>query len=462
MDKNPEVSIIIRAKDEEKWIASCLSNVFRQEFKNFEVILVDNNSTDRTVEKAKSFQVEKIVSINKFLPGKALNLGIRHSRGKYLVFLSAHCIPVNEKWLSKLLSNFDNEKTAGVYGRQEPMAFTEDVDKRDLINIFGLDKKVQKKDPFFHNANSVIRRDLWEKYPFSETANNIEDRIWAAEVLKNGFQIVYEPEASVYHYHGINQGRNIERARNVVRILEELHPSNSINDFEDNKVTVIIPVRSPVERIGSVSLLELAIESVQNSKYVDKIIVAGDNKDHLEIARSSGAETVMRPKELSYDYIELIKVYQYVLNSIYDEGNLPDLVFLAQERYPFRPFWLVDNMLERLINSDSDSVIAAQPVFNSLWRTDGSSLVRVDKGFMPTKYKEPVLKALYGLGCIMHSGLILQGKKIGDKLGLCIVDNPYSHIMVRTQEELRMAEILQHQWRNYLKKEDYCNSAEGY
>jgi len=454
----PEVSIIIRAKNEEKWISSCLSSVFRQDFDSFEVILVDNNSTDRTVEKAKAFPISEVLSIEHFLPGKALNLGMAHSRGNYLVSLSAHCIPTNEKWLSKLLSNFEDEKIAGVYGRQEPMAFTEDIDKRDLINIFGLDKKIQKKDPFFHNANSMIRRDVWEKYPFSETTSNIEDRIWAIEVLKQGYTIVYEPEASVYHYHGINQGRNIERARKVVRILEELHPcNNNLNDFEDNKVTVIIPVRGPVKRIGSVSLLELTIESVRTSKHVEQVVVAADNEEHLKIARSNNAEAILRPKELSYDYIELIKVYQFVLNQMAERTKIPDLVFLAQEKYPFRPSSLVDKMVEHLLNSASDSIIAVKPIFNSIWRQNNGSLTRIDKGFLPTKYKEPLFMSLYGLGCLIHSGLILQGKKIGDKTGLFVVDDPYSRIRAETWEEMKIVGILYPEWKKYVKNEEKCH-----
>ena len=47
------VSIIIRTKNEERWITSCLKSVFKQEYDNFEVIIVDNESSDRTIKKAK-------------------------------------------------------------------------------------------------------------------------------------------------------------------------------------------------------------------------------------------------------------------------------------------------------------------------------------------------------------------------------------------------------------------------
>eukprot|EP01026_Neomeris_dumetosa_P037162 TRINITY_DN30092_c0_g1_i1.p1 TRINITY_DN30092_c0_g1~~TRINITY_DN30092_c0_g1_i1.p1 ORF type:complete len:113 (+),score=6.45 TRINITY_DN30092_c0_g1_i1:90-428(+) len=87
---NPKVSIIIRTKNEEKWIGSCLDAVFRQSFRDFEVVLVDNSSTDRTVEKAKKYPIT-LVELEEFLPGKAINDGVRASKGEILVILSGHC-----------------------------------------------------------------------------------------------------------------------------------------------------------------------------------------------------------------------------------------------------------------------------------------------------------------------------------------------------------------------------------
>jgi len=455
MKKNNKVSIILRAANEEKWISSCLSGVFRQEFSDFEVILVDNCSSDRTIEKAKQFPIIKIVTINQFMPGKALNLGIRESSGSYIVCLSAHCIPTNEKWLGNLLSNFNDNRIAGVYGRQEPMAFTNDVDKRDLINIFGLDRKVQKKDPFFHNANSMLRRDIWEKIPFSDTTTNIEDRIWAKEVLRRGYQIIYEPEASVYHYHGINQGRNIQRAKNIVRILEEIHPSfRGEYIHSDMNINAIIPVRGEVKFIKGVSLLELAIKSLSKSKYIKDIIVAADNDEHLKIAESLGSRIIHRPTELSYEYIEVIKVYQYVLTQLLDEGNLPEVVVLAQEVYPFRPIKLVDSMIKRLVNSDRDCIIACKPIYKTLWRGNEDNLLRVDSGFMPSKYKEPLFMALYGLGCVMDPHIILRGDKIGENAGLMIVNDPYSSITASSSEALKMVEALLPKWKGYIQNKE--------
>ena len=91
------ISIIIRTKNEENWIGLCLRSIKSQSYKNYEVIIVDNNSVDYTIEKAKSIIHDiSICKIDENKPGKALNLGIENSKGKYIVCLSAYCIPVTE------------------------------------------------------------------------------------------------------------------------------------------------------------------------------------------------------------------------------------------------------------------------------------------------------------------------------------------------------------------------------
>ena len=66
--KSKKVSIIIRTKNEERWIGRCLESIFKQNYKNFEVIIVDNESTDKTLEKLKNFKIKKVVKIKKYLP----------------------------------------------------------------------------------------------------------------------------------------------------------------------------------------------------------------------------------------------------------------------------------------------------------------------------------------------------------------------------------------------------------
>ena len=74
--RQPTVSIIIRTRNEERWITPCFEALFSQSYQDFEIVVVDNESTDKTLDKIRQFSVEKILTISDYLPGKALNLGI--------------------------------------------------------------------------------------------------------------------------------------------------------------------------------------------------------------------------------------------------------------------------------------------------------------------------------------------------------------------------------------------------
>ncbi|MCW5888398.1 MAG: glycosyltransferase family 2 protein, partial [Anaerolineales bacterium] len=155
------ISIIIRTHNEERWIRECLRRIQQQTIQDVEIILVDNRSTDQTVARARQIYPEiKLVTIEEYLPGLAINAGIRVAQGEYIAILSAHCLPVKDDWLATLIANCEDPQVAGVYGRQIPTSYSSPQDKRDLLVTFGLDKRIQKKDLFFHNANSLIRRAL--------------------------------------------------------------------------------------------------------------------------------------------------------------------------------------------------------------------------------------------------------------------------------------------------------------
>ena len=218
------VSIIIRGKNEEDWLGLCLRSIREQTYTNHEIIYVDNESSDSSIDIANYYKVAKIKKIKNFLPGEAINIGIKASKGIYIVIISAHCIPRDRNWLSALVQSIQPDKIAGVYGRQLPLPSTSPDDARDLLITFGDESRIQKKDPFFHNANSIIKRSVWNQVNFDNSITNIEDRDWAKKILDLGFHIKYDPRAGVYHYHGLHQHNNYEsfRASAVNSLIQKI------------------------------------------------------------------------------------------------------------------------------------------------------------------------------------------------------------------------------------------------
>ena len=142
---------------------------------------------------------------------------------------------------------------------------------------------MQIRDTFFHNANSAFRKELWKKFPFDEQVTNIEDRVWGQKVIENGFKIIYQPKASVYHYHGIHHNQNPERAKNVVRILDGLKSTSTKKNLKFKKSS------NSVEKVNSI-LFEKRENVLKKSKsknfdrtlkYDKKNIVSSTNPTNI-------------------------------------------------------------------------------------------------------------------------------------------------------------------------------------
>ena len=414
------ISIIIRTKNEERWIGHCLEMIYKQTLQDFEVVLVDNKSDDHTVEIAKRYPVDHFVNIDEFLPGRALNEGIRTSHGNYIVCLSAHCVPKDEFWLENLRKNFNGGgNLAGVYGRQLPVSFTDAVDKRDLLIVFGQDYRIQKKDYFFHNANSMLPRSIWKKFPFDEQVTNIEDRVWGKQVIEAGYTLAYDPEAAVFHHHGLHQGNNEKRANGVVSILEKVdkevvsHLPDSMLPINRNVSAVILIENKPHD----VKKLKLALNEIYKTKYINRIFLVSSSVIHepdsrcqfidrnfLNITKDSSLEEVLRE----------------TLICIEKSGDYPDALIYIN---PFKYEKFSSDMLDELVFDSShkglDTVFFADQTYEHIWYMDEQgNFSQVDESLERKEYRKPLFKALYGLGCITSSIYLRKGRLIGDRVGI--------------------------------------------
>jgi len=196
---NNSISIVIRSKNEEKFIGKVLEKIFSQKVDySFEVIVIDSGSKDKTLEIVKKFPIRIYqIPTRKFTFGYALNYGVKLSNGKYIVFLSAHAIPENDKWLKSLIVPLvKNENVVATYGKQKPILGLNPLEEMELLEWFS-DKKPKC---IFSNANCAIKKEILYKFPFDENILSSEDRLWALK-LPAEFKIEYVPSASVLHSH---------------------------------------------------------------------------------------------------------------------------------------------------------------------------------------------------------------------------------------------------------------------
>ena len=203
---SPQVSIVIRTKNEARFIGATLKRIFEQATTlNYEVIIVDSGSTDGTVAIVRQYPVCLFeIAPTEFTYGYALNYGARLAKSDYIVNLSAHCVPVDSYWLDRLVTPLlSNHALAATYGKQVPILGHNPFEERATLDAFGIQGNGRIK-AIFSNANCAIKRRVWEAHPFDEEAPFAEDFIWATQVSSAECRIQYAEAAAVFHSHAFD------------------------------------------------------------------------------------------------------------------------------------------------------------------------------------------------------------------------------------------------------------------
>lgn len=224
----PLVSIVIRTLNEEKHLPELLQKIKQQDQSKMqvEVVLVDSGSTDKTLEIAKKFKC-RITHIKKenFTFGRSLNYGINFAKGDYLVFISGHCIPVEDNWVEKLVQPLVDGVASYSYGRQVARDTTKFSEKQIFDKFYPTESKIPQEGFFCNNANAAIKRADVPKNPYNEELTGLEDMYLVKQLVEKGRKVAYVAEAPVYHIHDETWAQVKRRYEREAIALQEIMPN---------------------------------------------------------------------------------------------------------------------------------------------------------------------------------------------------------------------------------------------
>ncbi len=212
--KNPLISIIITNYNGGNLLSQCLESVYNSKYQNYEVILVDNASTDNShIEARKKFPKITLISNNENLGSVGRNSGISIAKGEFIVLLD-NDTKVTPNWLDEFLKDF---KIHGYGMYQGKLLLMDEPDKINsagcMINIFGFsfargsneidigqyDKKIEINFPA--TACAFFPKKIFEQVGLFDEKffAYLDDTDFGWRAMKQGIRSFFVPSVIVYH-----------------------------------------------------------------------------------------------------------------------------------------------------------------------------------------------------------------------------------------------------------------------
>ncbi len=437
-DRNPKVSIIITAHNYGKYLAQSIESAIGQHYYSFEVIVINDGSTDNTSEILKKYEADKRVKIF-HLGGVGLaaasNYGIRMSTGQYIIRLDADDY-FDENILLVESNILDRRPEIG-------MVYPDYY----LINRYGhiiehmrmpkVDDEIKLLDRNPLAAGAMYRKSCYNAIGgYNESLRYQEDYdFWVRFTEKFNVYNINLP-LMYYRKHGKSMSTN-----SVPRMDARRRVKNSIakERGEKPKVLAVVPARAGDWDGKPLALMELAgkptisytIGEALKTEGLSRIMVSTDSREIAELAKGLGAEApFIRPKGLSLSTVPLEDVLRHILGYLEEnEGYVPDVVVTLQITSPFRKAVHIQEAIDTMMLYDTDSVVSVYKDLSFHWKPgmDGLApviykkrLLRKDKD---TVYREN--SAVYAYKVVN----LIKGIDLGKRVG---------HIEMLRQESIRL------------------------
>ena len=263
----PKFSIIIPVYNVEKYIKRTLDHVFNQTYKDFEVIVVNDGCTDKSIELAKEYKV-KIVSDKHVGVSEARNIGEKYAKGEYLLFLDS-----DDYWDNKVLEKINESlknnpdlvrfQVRTVTDKNESKEYPEE----EFNNLTGIE--AFKKIVRFHFIESIwcyaIKREYYEKEKFKFKKDKIHEDFGLTPLI-----IIKANKVNSISYIGYNYYR---RSGSIMNTPDYSWTKRKVQDFYEHYQYL----RKEIEKVkGDTTIFKSYIANSMIKKICEL-----DKKDYL-------------------------------------------------------------------------------------------------------------------------------------------------------------------------------------
>lgn len=195
-----KVTLYIPCFNAENTIRECLEGVFNQALVPDEILVIDDGSTDKTIEIVRKYPVKIISHVENRGLAAARNSAIENAQGEFIASLDTDCI-ADPEWLSRMIARLGAQDIAGVGGRLVEKYSDSVFDRWRSVHMKQEWKDEKSSPDFLFGSNTVFRKQaITDAGLYNEVfKTNYEDVDMCRRLKNAGWALVYEPKALVHH-----------------------------------------------------------------------------------------------------------------------------------------------------------------------------------------------------------------------------------------------------------------------
>ena len=429
---NPLVSVYIANHNYGRYIGQAIQSVLDQTLQDFELIVIDDGSTDDSHAVIERYRGQpKVIPVFQHNQGLNVtnNIALRASRGKYVMRLDA------DDWLDvhalEVLSGaLERNPDVGMvfpdyYHVDENGTVLEIVRRHDFDDVTLHDQPA-------HGACTMVRRQCLLELDGYDESFRCQDGfdLWIRFIERYKVKNVNLP-LFYYRQHGASLTRNEER---ILDTRNQILARQTRANGSRLKITAILPVRGPsfepnslvLEPLGGKALIDWSIEAALNAERVDTVAVSSPDSAVLDhVARLYGDSVLAHRRDpaLALPNTRIEPTILSTLDGLAAMGRpQPAVIAHLSIESPFRSARHIDTAGNVMELFDTDAVIAVRPETNQFYTHDGSGLKPVRQSSTLRLERDEIFREAGGLRLFRTTLLRQQGRTTGGRLGHVVLD----------------------------------------
>ncbi|MFT4736061.1 MAG: glycosyltransferase involved in cell wall biosynthesis [Cyclobacteriaceae bacterium] len=427
----PLVTIYITNYNYGQFIKKAIDSVLNQTFQDFELVIIDDGSSDDSKEIIESYstlpQVSIIYQQNKGL-NVTNNVALRVAKGTFIMRLDADdfLVPTAvEKMTALLQSNNDLGLVfPDYYYADEEGAIIGEEKRHDF------DTEVTLYDQPAHGACTLIRRENLLFVGGYNESYNCQDgyELWVKFIQHFKVSNIAEP-LFYYRQHGSNLTKNENR---ILETRAKINASYIEKNKHHTDTLAIIPVRggsgdAAFIKLGSQTLLERKIRVAESSNHIKQIVVTSPDRTVEQIIKSSFSDKQVlfhhRDQHMARLNTNLNPVIADILKMSDLSRNSFQAVALLMVEYPFITATKIDDAINTMLLFGSDSLIGVRSDNSVFYQHHGDGLHPILNRDKYTKLeREALFKQVGGINVVKKSIFDQKNEVITGKIGHMVID----------------------------------------